>query len=225
MKVSSQGTHVARSVERALALLDSVVSHGSITLTEAARAVDVPTPTALRHLRALEVDGYVSRGTDGTYSAGPRFHRLALTALDASPTARLAQIAGPVLDSLEGATEESAYLAVPEGEDHAVYVAIRESRRAVRHVSWLGARIPRQGTAVGLALSGEVSAGSAVHVAGAVEADVVAIASPVTDRSGNAIAAVAVVGPEGRLRGKALDRATAAVIEAAADLGSVEELV
>jgi IclR family acetate operon transcriptional repressor len=222
MKSTPSTLHVARSVERALSLLEVVVSGNGITLTDAARAVDIPTSTALRHLRALEIDGYVVRGDDTAFEAGPRFVRLALTALDNAPAARLAQLARPLLIELEVSTEESAYLAVPEDGEHAVYVATQESRRAIRHVGWLGTQVSRHGTAVGEALSGRVRSGTAVARIGAVEPDVTAVASPVLGRDGSVVAALAVIGPTERLAGEALDRAKAAVARVAEGMNTTE---
>lgn len=213
--------HVARSVERALALLEVVVSGHGVSLTDAARAVDVPTSTALRHLKALEIDGFIARAGDATFEAGPRFVRLALLALDHAPAARLAQMAKPLLVELEELTEESAYLAVPEGADHAVYVASEESRRSIRHVSWLGAPIPRHATAVGEALSGVVPIGQAVHRTGAVEPDVTSVASPVWG-PGGVVGALAVIGPSGRLAGAPLERAEREVARLAASMSTTE---
>jgi IclR family transcriptional regulator, acetate operon repressor len=220
-QASGSNLHVARSVERALALLEVVVSGHGVSLTDAARAVDVPTSTALRHLKALEIDGFISRAGDATFEAGPRFVRLALVALDHAPVARLAQLAKPLLVELEESTEESAYLAVPEGEEHAVYVASQESRRAIRHVSWLGTRIPRHGTAVGETLSGAVPIGHAVARTGAVEPDVTSVASPVWG-PGGVVGALAVIGPAGRLTGAALERASRAVAKLAASMSTKE---
>jgi DNA-binding IclR family transcriptional regulator len=60
---------------------------------------------------------------------------------------------------------ESAYLAEAADARHAVYVASHPGSHAVRHVSWLGQRVPRRNTAVGAALAGKVDdAGVAVRL-------------------------------------------------------------
>lgn len=53
-----------RSISRALAILRAINRTGSLTLTEIARAVDVPYPTALRIVRALVDEGVVEREPD-----------------------------------------------------------------------------------------------------------------------------------------------------------------
>jgi len=83
--MSEPTLHVARSAERALNLLDAVVSAGALSLGEAAKIVDLPTSTALRHLKTLELNGYLTRAAGGTFSVGPTFLRLAVASLEASP--------------------------------------------------------------------------------------------------------------------------------------------
>lgn len=191
--------HVARSVERALKLLDLAVTNEGISLADAARAADLPPSTALRHLRALELNGFLTRTDGGAFAAGPTVVRLALTALNGSPPGRLAQVAQPFLVELSHATAETTYLAVPESPDLAVYLAHQESTREIRHVGWLGKQVTRHKTAVGLALSGEVAEGEAVTSSGAVESDVNAVAAPVYGRGNAVLAALAVIGPSFRL--------------------------
>ena len=143
--------HRSRSAERALTLLDTVITRGSIGLSDAAGQVGIPTSTALRHLRALMLSGYLVRDDLGQYSVGPTFLRLALASFQSGPYARLVAAAQPHLDQLAAATEESVYLAVRDGVN-AVYIATVESPRAIRHVGWVGRSVPLDGTAVGDAL-------------------------------------------------------------------------
>jgi IclR family mhp operon transcriptional activator len=50
-----------RSISRALAILRAINRKGSLSLTEIAKAVDVPYPTALRIVRALVEEGVIER--------------------------------------------------------------------------------------------------------------------------------------------------------------------
>ena len=143
--------HRSRSAERVLALLDAVVTGGELSLTAAAARTDMPASTALRHLRVLTDRGYLVKGSSGSYSVGPAFVRTALASLQSGPYARLRAAAQPELERLVETTEESAYLAVRDG-DAAVYIATVEGRRAIRHVGWVGRSVPIDGTAVGEAL-------------------------------------------------------------------------
>ena len=134
-----------------LALLDAVIAEGTLSLTVAAARTDMPASTALRHLRVLIDYGYLVKNDSGTYSVGPSFLRLALASLQSGPYARLNAAAQPELERLVEATEESAYLAVRDG-DEAVYIATVEGSRAIRHVGWVGRSVPIDGTAVGQSL-------------------------------------------------------------------------
>ncbi len=209
--------HRSRSAERVLALLDTVVSEGALSLTAAATRTGMPASTALRHLRVLTDRGYLVRTRAGTYSVGPSFVRTALASLQSGPYARLTAAAQPELERLVDATEESAYLAVRDGSE-AVYIATVESRRAIRHVGWVGRSVPVGSTAVGEALSAAPlepgNRPAATFNTGAIEPDVTAICAPVHGASGP-VAALSVLGPADRLTGSRLEIAASAVVEAA----------
>ena len=209
--------HRSRSAERVLALLDAVVTNGELSLTAAAAHTDMPPSTALRHLRVLTDRGYLVRDPSGPYSVGPAFVRTALASLQSGPYARLRSAALPELERLVEITEESAYLAVRDG-DAAVYIATVEGRRAIRHVGWVGRSVPIEGTAIGEALLAGTLAPNArptpVFNTGAIEPDVTAVCAPVHGNAG-AVAALSVLGPADRLSGTRLQTAADAVIEAA----------
>lgn len=209
--------HVSRSAERALCLLDTVVTDGSVTLGEAAAATEIASSTALRHLRALAQYGYLVRDDLGRFSAGPTFIRMALAAFRSGPYARLVAAAQPLLEQLAATTEESAYLAVRDGT-MAVYVATVESPRAIRHVGWVGRSVPLADTAVGAALTAQPrQPGQRPDVqynTGAIEPDVSAVCAPIFG-SGVVTGALSILGPADRLSGPRLAAATQAITEAA----------
>ena len=209
--------HRSRSAGRVLDLLDAVITEGALSLTAAASRTGMPASTALRHLRVLTDRGYLIRDDVGTYSAGPSFVRTALTSLQSGPYARLTAAARPELERLVEATEESAYLAVRDG-DEAVYIDTVEGRRAIRHVGWVGRSVPIGGTAVGAALSAAAlvppTRPAPIFNTGAIEPDVTAVCAPVHGPAGP-IAALSVLGPADRLTGGRLQTAAAAVVEAA----------
>jgi urocanate hydratase len=118
---------------------------------------------------------------------------------------------------LAEATGESAYLAVRE-RTSAVYLTAAESSRAIRHTGWVGRTVPLDITAVGAALTGDGSPVAHRNV-GAVEPDVSAAVAPVVGPDGDVVAAISVLGPAQRLRGRALDVTAAAVLAAAEALG------
>lgn len=206
-----------RSTDRGLSLLRVVADRvEGITLSDAARTVDLSPSTALRHLRSLEAAGFVTRrADDGRFEPGPELYRIARTLASGASLPRLAE---PLLAELAGTTGESAYLAEPLDRAHAVYTCLAEGHHAVRHVSWLGHQVTRRDTAVGAALAGRIDPdGVAVRV-DAVERGITAVSAPVRGSEGAPIAAISVVGPSYRLHGALLDRARSAVAAAAARL-------
>ncbi len=92
-----------------------------------------------------------------------------------------------------------------------------DSSRAVRHVGWLGRRIPRAGSAVGAALDGRVGTGGAAIVHAGVEADTTAIAVPIRS-NGTIVGVVNVVGPSFRMNRATQHEIAAAAVAAAASL-------
>lgn len=204
-----------QATDRGIALVRAVADHpDGLPLADLARAVDLSASTALRQLRALEVAGFAQRSDDGNWRPGTELLRIAR---NLAATATLARLAAPVLASLAETVGESAYLAEPD-TGHAVYVAMAAGSHPVRHVSWLGHRVPRDGTAVGRALSGSVDHDGVAVREDAVESGITAVSAPVRDGSGAVVAAVSVVGPSFRLRGDALAAARVAVAAHAAHL-------
>lgn len=211
--------HVSRSAERAMRLLDTVITAGQISLRDAARLLDLPSSTALRHLKALELHGYITRDDQGLFSTGPTFVRLALTALSDGPTAQLIAAARPYLDKLAEVTEESAYLAIREA-DRAVYVATTPSPRAIRHVGWVSRSVPLVGTAVGSSLLADPAGPASTAVeTGSAEPDVTAVSAPIVTGNRRVVGAFSIIGPEYRMNGEPLESAGKAVQDAAARFG------
>lgn len=215
---------VPRAVGRTLDLLEIVIGAGECNLTAAAARAGLTPTTTLRYLKALEARGYLARDDNGAFSAGPKLSWLAAAAYDDGPVARLAKAAQPHLDALALRTGESSYLAIG-GETHATYIATAESDRAIRHVGWVGRRVPLVGTAVGEALA---DPGLAPVRTGAVEPDITAVARAVM-RGNEVVAALSVIGPKHRMGRHEIKEVTAALVVAAqllsADLGVPREMV
>jgi IclR family acetate operon transcriptional repressor len=204
-----------QATDRGLNLLRAVADHSDgLPLADLAREVELSASTALRQLRALEAAGFARRAADGTWQPGPELLRIARN-LAASAT--LPRLAAPILASLAEQVGESAYLAEQDG-DHAVYVAMEAGSHPVRHVSWLGHRVPRRGTAVGRALRGDVDPDGVAVREDAVESGITAVSAPIRDAAGAVIAAMSVVGPSFRLVDGALGAARGAVASHASQL-------
>jgi DNA-binding IclR family transcriptional regulator len=204
-----------RSVERALRLLVvAAESADGIGLVDASRAVQLAPSTVTRMLRTLESSGFVQRRDDGNYVAGAELIRLGALHGSEAPLSRLAQ---PHLEQLAATTGESCYLAMPLDHDWVTYVRMAASSHALRHVGWLGRRIPRARSAVGAALDGHVSAGGAAIVHDGVEADTTAIAVPIHS-NGAIVAAINVVGPSFRMNRTTQHEIVGAAVAVAAAL-------
>jgi DNA-binding IclR family transcriptional regulator len=205
-----------RATDRGLALLRVVADHANgIALADAARAVDLSPSTAMRQLRSLEMAGFASRHAEGRYVPGPELLRISRSLASMATLPRLADSA---LLTLSVATGESAYLAEAADSRHAVYVASHPGSHAVRHVSWLGQRVPRRASAVGAALAGKVEGDGVAVRLDAVEPGITAVSAPVRDSDGKVVAAVSVVGPSFRLTGESLAAARAAVSNCASEV-------
>ncbi len=190
-----------RATDRGLSLLRAIADRpDGRALADLARDVELNASTALRQLRSLEAAGFARRLADGTWGPGAELLRIAR---NLAATATLPRLAAPVLASLADAVGESAYLAEADGQ-HAVYVAMESGSHALRHVSWLGHRVPRRGTAVGRALRGDVDADGVAMREDAVENGITAVSAPIRDTNGTVMAAISVVGPSFRLHGEAL---------------------
>ena len=192
-------------------LVVAAESDDGIGLVDASRAVHLAPSTVTRMLRTLEASGFVQRRDDGNYVAGAELIRLGALHSSESPMHRMAQ---SHLDQLAATTGESCYLAVPLDGDWATYVRMSPSIHAVRHVSWLGRRIPRAGSAVGHALDGHLGADGAALVHAGVEADTTAIAVPIRS-NGDIVAAINVVGPSFRMNRSAQHEIAAAAVAVA----------
>lgn len=184
-----------RSVDRALALLGAVCTEGSLTLSDAARMVDLSPSTALRLLRSLASSGFITRGEGGEYRPGAGIIQLGALALG---NESLVSLCSAAMKELVAHTGESCYLSVPGVGDTALYIAIVEGTHSVRHASWVGRSIPLEGSASGRVLSGEVPDTGYAIVQSGVEKDVTAISAPVL-MGGRTVAALSIVAPTYRL--------------------------
>ncbi|MGY5318357.1 IclR family transcriptional regulator [Neomicrococcus lactis] len=185
-----------RAADRVLDLLKVVCeSVEGIRLADAAKATDLSASTALRLLRTLEAKGFVMRREDkGEYRPGFRMVQLGVSALSHDA---LVETCRPMMQAVVAATGESCYLSVRADSEHGLYVAIEEGTQSVRHINWVGRRFPLQGSASGRVLQNKVAAGDFVMEADMVEADVTAIAAPVTIGD-TVVASLSIVAPSYR---------------------------
>lgn len=194
-----------RTVERALNLLRALSgSPRGISLSAAAREVDLPTSTTSRLLRTLEIQEFAWRDHTGLYHPGTNLLQVGARAMAELPAFHHADMH---LQQLAEASGETAYLAVPAGPDRALYLKQVESARAIRHAMWVGREINTSGTALGGALALRMNSHGYVTSRGTVvEPDAAAAAAPVRDDRGQVIAAISVIGPSFRISDEHLNR-------------------
>jgi urocanate hydratase len=182
-------------VERALALLSAVCTDGAISLSDAARLVDLSASTALRLLRTLEASGFVSRDPGGNFRPGASVIQLGALALGHES---LVSLCTPAMKELVAKTGESCYLSIAGTGDTGIYIAIVEGTHSIRHASWVGRSIPLEGSAAGKVLTGGESERGVAVMRSGVEDDVTAVAAPVI-MGGRTVAALSIVAPSYRL--------------------------
>lgn len=203
-----------RTVQRALRLLASVCDEGSASLVDSARAADLPASTALRLMRTLESEDFLTRAADNSYQPGPRLIQIGAKAFSRET---LVPLSRKPMEGVVEATGESVYLCVPGGSEQAIYISIVEGTFSVRHTNWVGRTVPLQGSAAGVVLRGGAPEAGYVVLENTVESDVTAISAPIS-AGGRVVAAMSTLVPTYRLDeqrrvacGQALVEATGAV--------------
>jgi DNA-binding IclR family transcriptional regulator len=186
-----------RTVDRAFELLGAVTERAreGATLSELARAAGLSPATASRLLGTLVKRGLVRRQRDGIYRPGLGLMQMAATVLRGEP---LHELAGAHLVELAQASGETANLGVAVDEDRALYLRQVAGEHRVQTASWAGRTIPRDGTAMGAALAGRVSAEGYAVSRGSLEPDITTVAVPVRDRQHRVVAALTVLAPSYR---------------------------
>jgi len=134
---------------RVLALLGAFDEHRPrLTLTELARAADLPVSTAHRLVGELQAWDAVERDADGRYVVGRRLWKLGTLA----PVAReLREASLPAMQDLYEATHENVQIAVREGRT-ALYVERIHGKASVPVLSRPGVPLPLHATGVGKVL-------------------------------------------------------------------------
>lgn len=136
-----------QSVTRAFGLLETLGGlGGEAGISELAEASGLAVPTIHRLVRTLVSLGYVRQLPSRRYALGPGLVRLGDQA-----GRLLATWARPALERLERSSQETANLAILDG-DMVVYVAQVPSRHQMRMFTEVGRRVHPHSTGVGKAL-------------------------------------------------------------------------
>lgn len=143
------GPEYLQSLARGLAVLAVLRSPGGMTLSAVAGATALPRATARRSLLTLQQLGYVTVSADGRrFAPLPQVLGLGYSPLSGLTLAELAQ---PHLADLVGAVQESASVAVLDGED-VRYIARAAAGRIVSVSAAVGTRLPAHATSLGRVL-------------------------------------------------------------------------
>src|SRR6201996_232468 len=145
-----RATDFVESLDRGLRLLKKFGDKsGPMTLSDLARAAELPRATARRILFTLEHGGFVA--TDGKlFTLTPHVLTLAASYLRSSQVVTVLQ---PVLDEIATSAQEISSLAVLDG-DEVVFIARGSPTRIFSGGVDIGYRLPSFCTAVGRAMLG-----------------------------------------------------------------------
>ena len=149
---AERATDFVESLDRGLRLLQKFsATSGPMTLSDLARAAELPRATARRILFTLERGGFVA--TDGKlFTLTPRVLTLAASFLRSSQVVSVLQ---PVLDRIAAAAQEISSLAVLDG-DEVVFIARGSHMRVFSTGLDIGYRLPAFCTSVGRAMLGQL---------------------------------------------------------------------
>jgi IclR family pca regulon transcriptional regulator len=150
-KGGERATDFVESLDRGLRLLQKFgTTSGLMTLSDLARAAELPRATARRILFTLERGGFVA--TDGKlFTLTPRVLTLAASYLRSSQVVTVLQ---PVLDRIATAAQEISSLSVLDG-DEVVFIARGSPARVFSAGLDIGYRLPAFCTSVGRAMLGQ----------------------------------------------------------------------
>jgi IclR family pca regulon transcriptional regulator len=146
-----RATDFVESLDRGLRLLQKFgATSGPTTLSDLARAAELPRATARRILFTLEHAGFVA--TDGKlFTLTPHVLTLAASYLRSSQVVTVLQ---PVLDRVATSAQEISSLAVLDGED-VVFIARGSPARVFSAGLDIGYRLPAFCTSVGRVMLGQ----------------------------------------------------------------------
>src|SRR3954466_7971795 len=146
-----RATDFVESLDRGLRLLQAFGNtDGPMTLSDIARAAELPRATARRILFTLAHGGFVS--TDGKlFTLTPHVLTLAASYLRSSQVVTVLQ---PVLDRIASEAQEISSLAVLDGDD-VVFIARGSPARVFSAGLDIGYRLPAFCTSVGRAMLGQ----------------------------------------------------------------------
>lgn len=217
MQSMQPSTSTHRSLQRAIAILREFSEpEPALTVSEISRRLGLHKSTVSRILGTLLEEGMVWHSADsGRYSLGMALVGMAGVALGQIDV-RAAAI--PHIEQLAAATNETISVAVRR-DRAAVIVAHLPSTHSVRHVLWIGRRLPLRTTASGKALLAATRRGYAEE-SDEFEIGTAAIAAPILDHTGATVGALSISGPSARFDTEARSATARLLIETAEAVAS-----
>ena len=221
MKSAETGT---QAIDRAAELLVRVVESGEpLAVGELAAHSGLPKSTTSRLVGALERRGLVQRTADRRrLSPGPVLLRYAHR--DGGQS--LVELAAPGLRRLADASGETVNLAVP-GSEGVEHLAQEDTAHFVGTTDWVGRKVPFELAANGRCFLAFSQAAKLTPVLRRVRArgyatsidelelGLSAMAAPVLDSTGNAVAALSISGPTSRLTSERITQLAPLLVEEA----------
>ena len=214
-----------QAIDRAAQLLvDVVEAPQPPSIGELSARAGLPKSTTSRLVGALERQGLVQRlGARGRLRPGPVLLRYA--SRDASQA--LVELAQPSLQRLADASGETINLAVP-GAAGVEHLAQEDTAHLVGVTDWVGRRVPFELAANGKCFiafnGGEADDADLIRFRGyatsidELEVGLSALAAPVLDADGAAVAALSISGPTSRLTAARIEELTPLLQEEATSL-------
>lgn len=135
-------------LSRAVRILDAFGYDDRLTVSQLARRSDLPLPTVSRLVAELRRLGLLQRDEDGAVRIGVRLWELASRS---STPQSLREAALPYMEDLHSAVGQHTQLAVLDGEEVLVVERLT-ARRAVKHHTRVGGRLPVHASSAGLVL-------------------------------------------------------------------------
>jgi len=148
-----EGPEFIESLDRGLRVIQSFgAHHRPMTLSDIAKACDLPRATARRILMTLQKSGFVV-GDERLFSLTPRILTLAAAYLSSNQISTIMQ---PLMDDVSAQAKEVCSLAVLDGSE-VVFIARASPTRVFSTGIDIGYRLPAFCTSVGRVLLGRLS--------------------------------------------------------------------
>jgi DNA-binding IclR family transcriptional regulator len=136
------------SLEKGIKILEAIVEHGELTVTEAANHLEINRASAHRFITTLRDLGYVRRNAHGQYEATFKLLGLGMAQADKFEIRRLAK---PLMRDLAAEFDETVNLGILD-HGQVIYLDKVESRELLRMDSGVGTICPPYATALGKAM-------------------------------------------------------------------------